>query len=325
MVVCRYGSCCEPAFTLETLYGIVAAVGKRINRSQSGCQNSGFLSPSRGRISADRDRPFAIRVLSTAEGIVSLTLYLKNPHSVLAALEHRSEAVSLVTQHSERPHGAWKQVVALAGKQGVPVRHEARWREPGRRRTQRSGEAGRAASAEATVREHPGIAIEMLFDDAANRANGHGLWLALDQIQDTHNIGAIFRTAAFFGVEGLVLTRDRSAPLNATVYDTACGGVETVPFTVQTNLSRALEQAKRAGVWVLGTSEHAEQDVAEIERDRPWLLVLGNEEKGLRRLTMETCDALCRITPRGEVGSLNVSVAAGVLIAMMTGRPGNLI
>ena len=151
------------------------------------------------------------------------------------------------------------------------------------------------------------------------------MWLALDQIQDTHNIGAIFRTAAFFGVEGLLLTRDRSAPLNATVYDVACGGIETVPFVVQTNLSRALEQAKRAGVWVLGSSEHAEQDVTEIERDRPWLLVLGNEEKGLRRLTLETCDAICRLTPRGKVGSLNVSVAAGVLTAMLTGQPRKLI
>jgi len=225
----------------------------------------------------------------------------------------------MVTVHSDRPHGAWKEVVALAGKRGVPVAHEARHREPGRRRNQRSGEIGRAASAEATVREHPGTKIQTLFESAADRAGGHGLWLALDQIQDTHNIGAIFRTAAFFGVEGLLLTRDRSAPLNATVYDVACGGIETVPFVVQTNLSRALDQAKRAGVWVLGSSEHAEQDATQIERDRPWMLVLGNEERGLRRLTLETCDAICRITPRGEVGSLNVSVAAGVLTAMLTG------
>ena len=146
-----------------------------------------------------------------------------------------------------------------------------------------------------------------------------GLWLALDQIQDPHNVGAIFRTAAFFGIRGIIVTKDRSAPLSATAYDVASGGLECVPFAQPPNLSRALKQAKDAGLWVLGTSEHATRDLSEVDRDRPWLLVLGNEEKGLRRLTSEHCDELCRITPRGEIASLNVSVAAGVLMAALSG------
>ncbi|MCA9068093.1 MAG: RNA methyltransferase, partial [Planctomycetaceae bacterium] len=124
--------------------------------------------------------------------------------------------------------------------------------------------------------------------------------------------------AAFFGVKGIIITKDRSAPLSATVYDVASGGVECVPFAQPPNLSRSLQQAKDAGVWVLGTLEHAERDLSEVDRDRPWLLVLGNEEKGLRRLTSEHCDELCRITPRGEIGSLNVSVAAGILISSLS-------
>jgi 23S rRNA (guanosine2251-2'-O)-methyltransferase len=156
------------------------------------------------------------------------------------------------------------------------------------------------------------------------RDGRYGLWLALDQIQDPHNVGAVFRTAAFFGIRGIVLTRDRSAPINATVYDVASGGMEHVPFSSLPNLSRAIEQAKEAGLWALGASEHAERDVSEIPHDRPWLLVLGNEEKGLRRLTFENCDDVCRLSARGSVGSLNVSVAAGVLMAILTGSGGTI-
>jgi 23S rRNA (guanosine2251-2'-O)-methyltransferase len=96
--------------------------------------------------------------------------------------------------------------------------------------------------------------------------------------------------------------------------------MEYVPFACLPNLSRALEVAKKAGLWVLGASEHSDVDVSQIQHDRPWLLVLGNEEKGLRRLTLENCDVHCRLTSRGAVGSLNVSVAAGVLMAMLTGN-----
>jgi 23S rRNA (guanosine2251-2'-O)-methyltransferase len=142
--------------------------------------------------------------------------------------------------------------------------------------------------------------------------------VALDQLQDPHNVGAIFRTAAFYGVRGIVVTRDRSAPLSAAVYDVSSGGMEYVPCSVQTNLSRSLEAAKEAGLWVLGASERAGRDVSEIARDRSWLLVVGNEERGLRRLTLDTCDETCRLTPRGEITSLNVSVATGILVAALS-------
>ena len=165
------------------------------------------------------------------------------------------------------------------------------------------------------MRERQGILIEEVF---ANAGTEPGLWLALDCLQDPHNVGAIFRTASFFGVKGIVMTKDRSAPLTATVYDVAAGGLEYVPFGEPTNLARAMNIAKSAGVWLLGSSEHAEQDVRDVPRDRPWLLILGNEESGLRRLSFDKCDQICKLTPRGQVPSLNVSVAAGVLMAQLT-------
>ena len=120
--------------------------------------------------------------------------------------------------------------------------------------------------------------------------------------------------AAFFGAKGIVLTRDRSAPLSSAVYDVASGGIEHMPFSVQTNLRRTLDEAKKAGIWILGSSERADMDLSQVNPDRPWLLVLGNEERGLRRLTLEKCDTVCQIPSRGDSPSLNVAVAAGILM-----------
>lgn len=247
-----------------------------------------------------------------------MSIEVRNPHSVLAALEKRPRDVVEVRLFGFDASGAWEDVAAAARRTGVPVRQGVVRQEKSRRNPKLESKSGRTGSAEATIKEHPGVDLQQLFatDETANVANG--LWLALDQLQDPHNVGAVFRSAAFFGVRGIVLTRDRSAPLNGTVFDVASGGLEYVPFSSQPNLSRALDLAKKAGLWVLGTSEHADQDVSQIPRDRPWLLVLGNEEKGLRRLTQEHCDLMCRLSPRGPVKSLNVSVAAGVLMAELT-------
>jgi 23S rRNA (guanosine2251-2'-O)-methyltransferase len=242
-----------------------------------------------------------------------VALELHNPHSVLAIFEHRPHAV-LDVQLSADPSSGWDSVQALAAKHHVSVRRVVGQQDHKRKgRKESAGGMGRASGNMATVKERPPVLLEDLFANVD--PNASGLWLALDQIQDPHNVGAIFRTAAFFGIKGIILTKDRSAPLTATVYDVASGGVECVPFAQPPNL----RQAKQAGAWVLGTSEHAKLDLSEIDRARPWLLVLGNEEKGLRRLTSEHCDELCRITARGEMASLNVSVAAGILMAALTG------
>jgi len=250
-------------------------------------------------------------------------LTLRNPHSVLAILATRPEDVAEVRLPGGQGAGAWERVATEARRLGRPVRvtptSEDRGHDRGQRERGRPGgrpqQGGRVGAAEAYVDERQPTVIEALFE---GRETG-GLWLALDQVQDPHNVGAIFRTAAFFGVRGIIMTDVRAASLTAVVYDVASGGVEAVPFAVEKNLRRALEAAKRAGVWILGTSEHATHDVSEVPVDRPWLLVVGNEESGLRRLTLETCDEVCRVTPRGDdVTSLNVSVATGILIAALS-------
>jgi 23S rRNA (guanosine2251-2'-O)-methyltransferase len=240
-------------------------------------------------------------------------LRLKNPHSVLAAIETRPQDVLEIRIPARTPSDAWRAVAQAAGQQNISVKSIL----PGERHAHRREEkSAREGGAEGIVKEREETPLEDLFSGAKE---SNGLWLALDSLQDPHNVGAIFRTAAFFGVRGIVLTRDRSAPISATAYDVASGGVEYVSHHQSTNLNRALEIAKESGLWILGTAEEAERDVREFARDRSWLVVMGGEDQGLRRLVREHCDELCRITWDGPIRSLNVSVATGVVLGMLSG------
>jgi 23S rRNA (guanosine2251-2'-O)-methyltransferase len=256
--------------------------------------------------------------------VANPSLTLRNPHSVLAALEARPGDIERITLPSTFLKGAdrgdpalgrdaWLKVFHLARKHRIDI-HEARAPERGPKPAVKEA---RESGFEALVEPKQPISLEEMFGQETD--GDQGLWIAVDQIQDPHNLGAIFRTAAFFGVKGIVTTFERAAPLTSTVYDVACGGVDAVPFAIETNLVRCMEKAKDLGLWTLGTSEHAQTPLAKIPRDRKWLLVLGNEEKGLRKLTLENCDMVCAIPPQGSVvTSLNVSVAAGILISSLS-------
>jgi 23S rRNA (guanosine2251-2'-O)-methyltransferase len=241
-------------------------------------------------------------------------LHLRNPHSVLAALRKRPKEVKQIyLPPLVRDQDVWGQIRELARKQGVSVTSS---HPPSMLAREKA--LGRSTSAEAVIVSQAGVSVEELFSSAQEYKQGGGLWLALDCLKDPHNVGAIFRTAAFFGVKGILLTQERSAPLSETVYDVASGGIESVPFSLHVNLKHAFEIAKQAGLWILGTSEHAKEAIQSIQMDRAWLLVFGNEESGLRRLTQESCDVLCTIPAHGTVTSLNVSVAAGILISALS-------
>ena len=244
-----------------------------------------------------------------------MSLELKNPHSVLASIETRPEDVFEIRVGTESPSPAWAEVLAAAQASRVRITKLGKIARRDHRASDEKSE--RQTLISAFVRERTDVTLEELCSEVSTKAGGHGLWLALDNLQDPHNVGAIFRTAAFFGVQGIVVTKDRSAPMNGTVYDVAAGGVEHIPFSIVPNLARAVAVAKESGLWVLGTSEHATDDVSQLDRGRPWLLIVGNEEKGMRRLTLEHCDTICRISPRGLVTSLNVSVATGIMIATL--------
>lgn len=150
--------------------------------------------------------------------------------------------------------------------------------------------------------------------DLVGRVSERTLVLALDGVQDPHNLGACLRSADAAGAQALLVPRRRSAPLAAGARKAASGASETVPVVRVGNLANALAALARSGVRILGADAKAAESLFDCDLHGPLALVLGGEARGLRRLTAERCDALVRIPMQGRVGSLNVSVAAGVCL-----------
>ncbi len=141
-----------------------------------------------------------------------------------------------------------------------------------------------------------------------------GLILALDGVQDPHNLGACLRTAEAAGAQLVIVPRDRAAGLTPVARKAAAGAAERLPVSFVTNLSRTLTQLRERGYWLTGLAGQAEISVHEADFRAPTVLVMGAEAEGLRRLTRETCDQLVRIPMREPCESLNVSVAAAVCL-----------
>ncbi|MEE9386944.1 MAG: 23S rRNA (guanosine(2251)-2'-O)-methyltransferase RlmB [Nannocystaceae bacterium] len=165
--------------------------------------------------------------------------------------------------------------------------------------------------------------MDELFTRAGHRSKrtrlGRRVFVALDGVQDPQNLGAIIRSAEFFGAQGLFYARDRAAPLSPSAVRASAGASERLPLACLPNLARALEQCKQSGYWVVGTVVDSGQDAAQLCAQLPddFVLVMGSEERGLRRLTRDRCDFLASIPGQAEVGSLNVAAAAAVALALL--------
>ncbi|MFW5408547.1 23S rRNA (guanosine(2251)-2'-O)-methyltransferase RlmB [Pectobacterium brasiliense] len=138
--------------------------------------------------------------------------------------------------------------------------------------------------------------------------------LILDGVTDPHNLGACLRNADGAGVHAVIVPRDRSAQLNATVKKVACGAAETVPVISVTNLARTMRLLQERNIWIVGTAGEADHTLYQSKLTGPLALVMGAEGEGMRRLTREHCDELISIPMAGSVSSLNVSVATGVCL-----------
>lgn len=140
------------------------------------------------------------------------------------------------------------------------------------------------------------------------------LLLALDGVQDPHNLGACLRTADACGALAVIVPKDRAAQLTPAARKVAAGAAETTPVVAVTNLVRTLKLLKEAGLWVVGADAAADKSADAVDLKGPVVLVLGAEGAGLRQLTRQNCDFLARLPQLGAVESLNVSVAAGMLL-----------
>ncbi|MEB2182249.1 23S rRNA (guanosine(2251)-2'-O)-methyltransferase RlmB [Xanthomonas campestris pv. campestris] len=145
-------------------------------------------------------------------------------------------------------------------------------------------------------------------------AQGRALVLILDGVQDPHNLGACLRSAAAAGVTAVVIPKDKSATVNATVRKTSAGAADRIPVVAVTNLARCLRDLQKQGVWLYGLAGEAEASLYSVDLCGNVGLVLGGEGDGLRRLTREHCDGLVKIPMPGDIESLNVSVATGVTL-----------
>ena len=203
-------------------------------------------------------------------------------------------------RHGERVEA----VVRLAKGRSVPVRFEDRQ------------QLDRLTG----VREHQGIAALVAAKSAVNLADllragaAPGLLILLDGIEDPHNLGAIVRTALAAGAHGVVVPERRAAGLSDTVERASAGALTHLPVARVTNLVRAMEEMKEAGFWLVGLDERAEKNYTEANLKGPVGIVLGGEGKGLHELTRKRCDFLVSIPTTGPVRSLNVSVAAGIML-----------
>ena len=236
-------------------------------------------------------------------------------HPVEEAIRSGSRRLDHVSVARERRDERLERLIQLCRTAGVRVSLEPR------DQLTRTARTDAHQGVLAVVKERQFLGVEDLL--APKQEGQHRFFLALDGIEDPHNLGALLRTADGAGVDGVILPERRSAPVTATVAKTSAGASEHVRIARVTNLVRALEQMKQKHVWVLGLDERGTPDYTEFDFRTDCVLVLGREGAGLHDLVKKTCDHLLRIPMAGQVSSLNVSVAGAVVMyeAMRQRRP----
>lgn len=229
---------------------------------------------------------------------------------VLEALRSGQRAIDSITIAEGARHDRMRDLLALAKKANVPVHRVPRVSlDRALKEITHQGVVARTAAARYQD------ADELLEAVAARVGSAdQPLVLGLDGIEDPRNFGAILRTAECAGVHGVFIPERRAVGLTDTVAKAAAGAVEYVPIARATNLVRLIEQLKERNIWVVGAAAEGTSNYTDWDWTLPSALFLGSEGAGLHRLVRERCDTLVRIPVLGRLGSLNVSVAAGVLL-----------
>ena len=227
-------------------------------------------------------------------------------HAVTALLQHHPKRLKELKLLQGRDDSGVQEILRLAQQQRISVQY-----------------LERARLDELVDGVHQGVIAlvspsqiwgEAMLDELVDRKRDNLLLLVLDGVTDPHNLGACLRTADAAGVDAVIIPKDKSATLNATVRKVACGAAEVVPLVAVTNLARSLKKLQQQGVWIVGTAGEAQQSLYQQQLSGSLALIMGAEGKGMRRLTREHCDYLVNLPMRGAVSSLNVSVATGVCL-----------
>ena len=235
-------------------------------------------------------------------------------HPVREALQRAPERVLELWALERRADARIAEVLALAEAQGIRCQFVPR--------ETLDGMAGGGVHQGVVARLAPAAALDE--DDLyglLDRLQGPPFLLVLDGVQDPHNLGACLRTADAAGAHAVIVPKDRAAGLTPAARKAAAGAAETVPLVQVVNLARCLRALKERGIWVAG-AEAGGESAFKADLSGPLALVLGAEGTGLRRLTREHCDLFLSLPMKGAVESLNVSVAAGILLYLALARRG---
>ena len=228
-------------------------------------------------------------------------------HPVEEAIRSGSGRLDRISISRERRDARLDQLASLARAANVRVSLEPR------EQLTRVAKTDMHQGVVAFLRDRQFLALEDLLTPTPG--GRRRFFLALDGVEDPHNLGALLRTADGAGVDGILLPERRSAPITATVAKTSAGASEHVRIARVTNLVRSLEQMKKANIWIVGLDERGTPDYTEFDfASTDCCLVLGREGAGLHDLVKKTCDHLLRIPMAGQVSSLNVSVAGAVVM-----------
>lgn len=226
-------------------------------------------------------------------------------NSVAEALKARGRSFEWVGVSKERRDLRLQKLIQECRSSSVPVRFLPRVE---------LDRMARTASHQGVVAVTSSKAYVDLDDVIAAKRGEYSLVLVLDGVEDPHNLGAILRTADATGADGVVIPERRAAGITGTVAKASAGASEHLPVAKVTNISRSLEELKAKGLWIVGLDERGNQTYDQVDYKMNCAIVLGAEGKGLHELVSKKCDFLVAIPMQGEVPSLNVSVAAGVVL-----------
>ena len=226
-------------------------------------------------------------------------------HSVTSRLRQAAGSVRELYVDARRDDGRARDLLALAAKLGIDARRVEV------SRLDRMCPSRRHQGVVAIVESRPPV---MGLEDLLDAIEGPAFLLVLDGVTDPRNLGACLRVADGAGVHAVIAPKDHACPLNETAIQTASGAADSVPYIMVTNLARAIDVLEDRSITVIGTADGAEPSLYEADIPASVAWALGAEGVGLRRLTRERCDRLVSIPMAGQVESLNVSVAAGIVL-----------
>lgn len=229
-------------------------------------------------------------------------------HGIREALIQGGQAVQEIWIASGKKPGRAEEIIRMARDRAIPVS----FKEPAEFSRRLPGVAHQGMVA--VVKTFRYADLDHIMEGALE-IGGHGLILVADHMTDQGNLGAIIRTVAFFEGHGVIIPEDRSAQVDPGMLKRSAGAYVHVPVARVVNIGRTLDLLAKKGFWVIGTSGDASTSIYEFDWKRHVVLVMGNEQKGLSRPALKACHEIVGIPSKGGVESLNVSVAAGIILS----------